>query len=182
MFCDHDILEENQTVLRRRYRALQEVKDVDIGLLGITPEAAQELMALTPLQVDRAADAAAPLFCFTLEDQIIRLLGTPQATPMAKPSRLETEVQEDALLMLTNRWTSSRHSPAYAGTVLGLSRRLIEAFSAATYTDVRRVASVGIRPRMCVKPQYIFHAARNLTMHTGQRTNLAVSNSRYHSF
>lgn len=182
MLCDQDILEENRTILGRRFRLLREAKDVDLALIGISPEAAQELLAITDLQLQRAADAAAPLFGFALEDQIIRILGTPQATPLAKQSRLEIDLQEDALLMLTNRWTSSRQSPEFAGTVLGLSKKMIDAFARATYTDVRRVATAGVRPRMCVKPQYIFHAARNLTMHTGQRTNLAVSNSRYNSF
>ena len=182
MFSDHDVLEENRAVLLRRYRALRESTDVDLSLLGLTPQAGQELRSLTELQVERAADAAAPLFSFALEDQIIRILSTPQATPMLRHSRLETEIQDDALLMLTNRWTSSRHGPAFAGTVLGLSRQMIEVFASATYSDLRRVAAAGVRPRLCVKPQYIFHAARNLTMHTGQRTNLAVCNSRSNSF
>jgi hypothetical protein len=179
---DQDILDENRTVLSRRYRALQEERGVDIGLLGLTSKVAQELTTLTPHQVDRAADSAAPLFGFMLEDQIIRSLQSPQAIPMVKLSRLEAEIQEDTLLMLTNRWTSCRHSTAYAGTVLGLSRRMIEAFAASTYTEVRRVASLGLRPRICVRPQYLFHAGRNLTIHTGQRTNLAVSNTRFNSF
>lgn len=182
MFSDHDMLEENRAILLRRHHALRESKDADLSLLGLTAEAADEIRMLTDLQVERAADAAAPLFNFALEEQIIRVLGTPQATPLTKQTRLEAEIQDDALLMLTNRWTSCRQSPAYAGAVLGLSRRMIDAFSAATYTDVRRVAAAGVRPRLCVKPQYIFHAARNLTMHTAQRTNLAVCNSRFNSF
>jgi hypothetical protein len=180
---DQDILDENKTILSRRYRALQEVRDVDIGLLGLTLKAAQELTLLSPHQVDRAADSAAPLFGFMLEDQIIQTLQSPLAIPLVKLSHLEAEVQEDTLLMLTNRWTSCRHSEAYAGTVLGLSRRMIQAFSAATYADVRRISVLGgLRPRMCVRHQYLFHAGRNLTMHTGQRTNLAVSNARFNSF
>ena len=182
MFSDHDMLEENRAVLLRRYRALLESTDVDLCLLGLTPQAGQELRSLSELQVERAADAAAPLFNFPLEDQIIRTLSTPQAIPMIRQTRLEAEIQDDALLMLTNRWTSSRHGPAFAGTVLGLSRQMIEAFAAATYSDLRRVAASGLRPRLNVKPQYIFHAARNLTMHTSQRTNLAVCNSRSNAF
>ena len=182
MFSDHDMLEENRTVLMRRYRALRESKEADLALLGLTAEVAADLKTLTEFQVERAADAAAPLFNFVLEDQIIRILSTPQATSMTRQTGFEAEIRDDALLMLTNRWTSCRQSPVFAGSVLGFSRRMIEAFAAATYADVRRVASAGVRPRLCVKPQYIFHAARNLTMHTGQRTNLALCNSRYNSF
>ena len=182
MFSDHDILQENRAVLLRRHRALVESTDVDLSLLGLTPQAGQELRSLSNLQAERAADAAAPLFNFPLEDQIIRALSTHQAAPMIRQSRLEAEIQDDALLMLTNRWISARHGPAYSGTVLGLTRRMIEAFAAATYSDLRRVAAAGLRPRLNVKHQYIFHAARNLTMHTTQRTNLAVCNSRSHAF
>lgn len=182
MFSDQDILEENHIVLTRRHRLLHERSSVDPLTLGMSPESAAELKALTVVQAERAADAASPLFNFALDDQILRLLEQADTSRLVRHPQLDSDCQEDSLLLLTNRWTSSRHSPSFAGTVLGLSRRLINALALATYTDIRRVASSGIRPRLVVKPQYIFHAGRNIMMHRGQRTHLALANSRYNSF
>lgn len=182
MFCDQDILVENRVVLGRRYRLLKDRPDIDYSLLGLSAETAAELVALNEHQVERAADAAAPLFTFSFEDQIIRMLQQSPVTQLGWHTPIEQELKEDALLLLTNRWSSSRFSPSFAGTVLGLSRRLIDALSNASYPEIRRVASSGLRPRICVKSQYLFHGGRNVSMHRGQRTHLVVCNSRSHSF
>lgn len=182
MFNDSDIKEENRLVLRRRHRILCEEAEVDLAPLGLTAECAAELKSLDPSQVERAADTCAPLFHFHLEDQIIRLLAETHVVPLGKKNPMDQEMQEDATLLLVNRWNSSRQSPWYAGIVLGMSRNLISALSRATYTDLRRVAACGIRARMAVRSQYIFHAGRNPVLQTSQRTGLAICNLRNNSF
>lgn len=182
MFCDQDVLEENRVVLGRRYRLLKDRPDIDLTILGLTKETAAELATLNEYQVNRAADAAAPLFGFGLEDQIIRMLKKPPETQLGWHNPIETEIREDALLLLSNRWNSSRYSPSFAGTVLGLSRVLIEALASATYPEIRRVAFAGLRPRLCVRSQYIFHGGRHVELHRGQRTHMAICNGRSHSF
>lgn len=182
MINDQDILEENRQVLRRRHRLLVGSKAVDVARLGLSPEAAVELKSLDPIQVDRAADAVSPLFGFDLEDQIIRLLEDPPLVHLSPPSVFESEMLDDATLLLVNRWTSCRQSPSFSGTVLGMSRRLISVLASATYLDVKRVAAQGVRPSLCVRPQYLFHAGRNIVLQRSQRTNMAVCNTRFNAF
>lgn len=182
MNSDLDILQENSIMLRSRHELLLAHSDLSPESLGLTKEAATELLDHDQHKIARVVDCVAPLFNFAMEDQVIRAIDDSYIQTVPVTDELEVKLQDDALLLIANRWASARSSPNFARAVLGMSSVLIDALREATYSDIKRVVARGIRPQLAVSHQYLFHSGRNITLMRVQRTHLAICNARNNSF
>ena len=178
---DRDIVEENRTLLAARAGFIRQGPPLSsLGRWGMTGDMARQIGALEQIQLDRAADCVVPLFGFEpIEDVVIAALQGPEPKASRERDSLDAMMEEEAYMVLINRWSSCSNSPRFAQTVLGLSKRLVDCLSSATLSDLRVAARRGVRlTSIVVRPQYFFHAGLNPVLQRTQRTNLAICNTR----
>jgi hypothetical protein len=179
MAIDRDVIEENTQLLLRRWQfVVSGTRPSDALRLGMDSAFVAALRSLEELQVRRAADCASPLYMFGQPDDVLAMVIQTQAqTGAASPVHDEVDaiVQEENLLVLTNRWSAARISVVHSQCVFGLSAALVGILQAATLIDIRQACSRGLRLAMLAAgPRYLFHAGRNPTLQRSHRTVLAA--------
>lgn len=183
---DRDIIEENRVLLAARVAFIHQDPPLSaLGRWGMSGDMAKQIGQLERIQLERAADCVVPLFGFELiEDVVIGAVQGPESKATRERDTFEKDsldalMEEEALMVLINRWSSCTDSPRFAQTVLGLSKRLVDCLSSATLSDIRSAARRGLRlTSILVRPQYFFHAGLNPVLQRSQRTNLAICNTR----
>jgi hypothetical protein len=173
MAIDRDVIEENTQLLLRRWQfVVSSTRPSDALRLGMDSAFVEEL------QVRRAADCASPLYRFGQPNDVLAMvLQTQSQTGTASPVHDEVDaiVQEENLLVLTNRWSAARISLVHSQCVFGLSAALVEILKAATLIEIRQACARGLRLAMLAAgPRYLFHAGRNPTLQRSHRTMLAA--------
>ena len=180
MVSNRDIQEENLALLLTRAQVIKHGEGhTDLARWGLTPDMATEIGSLEHIQLERAADCAAPIFGFgALEDVIIQAVEG-SAPIVTNRDQVDAAIEEDNCLLLLNRWASCSDSPIFSETILGMSGRLIACLRRATVGELKRASKRGVRlTSIVVRPQYFFHAGRNFSLGRAQRTNLAICNAR----
>ncbi|GEM_PF-2059241 len=174
---DRDVIQENTLLLLMRWKFLRAATDPHaFRHLGFEPETAEALVGLDEPQVKRAGDAAAPLFHAGVSDEILMRLVTSHEDGAAYPlTDADRVVQDENSIWLLNRWTAARQSPRDAEATYGLSSNITQVLREATLADITRTCRRGARlAAFSAKGKYFFHAGRNLTLSTAQRTVLAT--------
>jgi hypothetical protein len=179
MAIDRDVIQENTQLLLRRWKfVVSSARPSDALRLGMDSAFVAVLGSLEELQVRRAADCATPLYRFGQPDDVLAMVLQTQAqTGAGSPVHDEVDaiVQEENLLVLTNRWSAARISVVHCQCIFGLSAALVEILNAATLIEIRQACARGLRLAMLAAgPRYFFHAGRNPTLQRSHRTMLAT--------
>lgn len=180
MLSDRDIQEENEQLLMARWQLLAEqTAKTDAMRLGVEPLLAGYISTLDEIQIRRACDCAAPLFCLSQPDDVItKLLTAGPGSDLTPFDKLDRLVENENYVVLLNRWASVKASVVHAQCTFGLSTGIVQALGKATVNDIKSASKKGIRlVSLAPRPKYFFHSGRNMRLQRSMRTALAVCSS-----
>lgn len=178
MFFDY--AEENATVLLPRWRHLKwsAAPGPEWQAFGFTSQHAEELRSLEEIHVQRASDAAVPLFRVTVPDRRLEQLldsSTSEVRPLTAADEL---VIEENLVVLHNRRSAAMGGRKFGATAFGLSYYAADLLSRASYRQIQSACRKGARlAEFAPRCGYLRNAGHNFQLTQKQRTALAITSS-----